>query len=181
MYFSFPHHAFHFLQWYSFGFGNKKGDPQQLKNHHPQKNSEYSLRSELFCHKRENQGDQSGKKPVSKTSQRLSHGALSIRKNFTDKHPDHGSLPDGMGGYECKNVNRYQTDVSGSKSPGRQSQRNDIADRSDIKQFAATQPVDEPQSHKRKDQVGNADRQRRYEGGLGLQYRQFTDTRRQLE
>ena len=69
----------------------------------------------------------------------------------------------------------------GEESPGRQAQRDDVAERANIEQRAAAQPVNQPESDEGENQVGHADSDGLQERGLGAEAGKLKDARREIE
>src|SRR5258708_28569623 len=71
--------------------------------------------------------------------------------------------------------------MTGKERPGNQAERRDIAERSDIEQCAAAQPVNQPESDERKNEIGNADADRLQQRGFCAEASQFKYARREVQ
>ena len=87
-------------------------------------------------------------------AQALALGAMAIGKYFGDKNPNYGSLTDRVCGDEGEDANRHDQEVTGKESPCDQAKRSDVSDRADIKKSAPAQPVNQPESDKSENQIG---------------------------
>src|SRR5882762_11311148 len=130
---------------------NRRLHPNELQNHHAGKEREDVTGRKGGDHLREKRRKQGGEDPVREAAEGLTFRAMTVRKYFGDEHPDDRSLADRVRGDKGKNTNWHDAVMLRKKSPGNQTERSDIAERSNKEERAAAQPVNEPEADKGKD------------------------------
>ena len=111
----------------------------------------------------------------------LALGAMPVGKYLGDKNPDDRSLADGVGRDEGEDADRHQRKMIGKKGPGDQAERNDVTERANIKQRAPAQPVNQPESDKSENQIGDADADGLQQRGFCAEAGQFKDAGREVQ
>src|ERR1700722_8770070 len=92
-----------------------------------------------------------------RTAQRLALGTMAVWENLRNKHPNDRSLTYCVCGDESKNASRHNAVVLCEKCPRGQSQRKDITKRTNEKQRAAAQSINQPKANERKYQISQTD------------------------
>src|SRR5438876_4501674 len=169
------------LQRHALGFRNHRLYPNELQNHHAGKEREDVTGWESGDHLWEKSRQQGGENPVREAAERLAFGAMTVGKYFGDEYPNDRSLTDRVRGDKGENTNRHDREMLSKESPGNQTERSDVAERSNKKKRAATQPVNEPEADKSEHEISDADadglEQRRFRSQPG----KFKYARREIE
>ena len=169
------------LQRHALGLRNHHLHPNKLENHHPGKKRENVAGREGCDHLREKRCQRGSEDPVREAAERLALGALPIRKDLRNKHPNDRALTDGMRGDEGEDTNRHDAVVLGKKSPGNQTERADVSERADKEKRAATEPVNQPEADEGENQVGQPNPDGLQQGGLCSEAGKFKHAGRKIQ
>lgn len=114
-------------------------------------------------------------------AERLTFCSKPVRKNFRNEHPDDRALADGVRGDEGKDARRHDGEVFSKERPRAQSERPDVAERSDVEQRASTEAINQPQADEREDKVRHANTDGLQQRGLLAEACEFENARREVE
>ena len=165
----------------SLRFGDHPFHPAKLQHHHDTEKSEDGSRSERGDHRREVESQERGENPVSGTTQRLALCPVTIRENLGNEDPDNGTLTDRMGSDEGKDAKRDDAKVFGEKGPGTQTERHDVAKGSDVEKSPPAESINEPESEKGEDQIGDSNSNGLKQSCLFIESGEFKGPRRTVE
>ncbi len=126
------------------GLWNHRLHPNQLQHHHSGKERKHITWRQSRNHLGKESGERCSEDPVRETAQSLAFRAMAVGENFGDENPDHRSLSNRVCGNERENADRHNGVVLGEKSPGHKSEREDVAERSDVEKSPAAEPVNQP-------------------------------------
>ena len=152
-----------------------------LQNHHAGKKREDVTGWESGDHLWEKSRQQGGENPVREAAERLAFGAMTVGKYFGDEYPNDRSLTDCVRGDKGENTNRHDREMLSKESPGNQTERSDVAERSNKKKRATTQPVNEPEADKSEYEISDADADGLEQRCFRSQAGKFKYARREIE
>ena len=91
------------------------------------------------------------------TAEGLTFRTLTVGKDFGNENPDDRALSNSVRSDKGEDANRHDGVMLREEGPSHQTERGDVAERADIEQGAAAEPVDEPEANECEDQIGDAD------------------------